>query len=72
MKEFIIEYCFDGFGSAIVEAESVEEAEEKFFEGEFYDDVEDGQNYEISKVLVLETKKGEKNATKRKPRSKKV
>ena len=33
MKTFIIKYSFDGYGDCVVDADTKEEAEDKFYEG---------------------------------------
>lgn len=50
MKTYFIRYYFDGYGIAKVEAESEKKAEEKFFDGDFKDEEEWGEDYNISSI----------------------
>ena len=50
MEKYRVNYYFDGRGSAIVEADSREEAEDNFYEGNFIDDQDNSRNYEIDEV----------------------
>ena len=50
MKTYKIEYSFDGHGEVEVKAKNQEEAEEKFFEGEFEKEKEWGENSDIEKI----------------------
>jgi len=47
MKEFRIVYYFTGNGESIVEAETKEEAEDKWYRGNFKHDDHWGEDYEI-------------------------
>lgn len=47
---YTIKYCFDGYGKVEIEAESRDEAEEKFYDGEFTDEDEWGENYEVFNI----------------------
>ena len=47
-----VHYSFDGKGYVDIEAESKEKAEEMFGEGEFSDDVESGENYEVINITT--------------------
>ena len=47
MKTFEIKYFFDGFGTCNIEADTLDEAKEKFFNGEYKNENEWGDNYEI-------------------------
>ena len=49
-KTYYIEYQFDGTGTSIVEADSPDEAIEKFENGEVIDDYENSTNYQIVKT----------------------
>lgn len=53
MAKFKIIYYFDGKGTAIVEAENKEEAEEKFNNGETEEDTEESENYCIRNVYTM-------------------
>ena len=48
--KYKVKYFFDGYGRAIIEAKNEEEAKDMFFEGEFRDEKESGDNYNIDKV----------------------
>jgi len=50
MKKYIIEYYFDGNGKVEVEAKNQEEAREKFFNGDFDETEEYGENYNIERI----------------------
>jgi hypothetical protein len=50
MPKFKITYYFDGNGEVEIEAKTAEKAREKFFNGEFRDEEEWGENYNIDKV----------------------
>jgi hypothetical protein len=47
--KYIVNYYFDGNGCAYIDADSKEEAKEKFFNGEYDIKVEDewGENYQV-------------------------
>ena len=55
MKTYKIQYNFEGTGSCIVKAESEEKARELFYEGEYKDDNECGENYNIDFVKDIES-----------------
>lgn len=50
MPEYIINYYFDGYGRDIVEANNEEEAREKWIDGDFINDTERGDNYQIENI----------------------
>ena len=50
MTKYIIKYYFDGNGEVKVKAKSKEEAKEMFFDGNFVDEEEWGENYNIEAV----------------------
>lgn len=50
MKTYVISYFFDGNGEVKIKADSEEEAREKFFEGEFKDEEEWGENWNIADI----------------------
>jgi len=50
MPKFKVNYTFEGSGVVEIEADNAAEAREKFYEGEFSDEKEDGQNYEVDTV----------------------
>lgn len=50
MKKFRVIYYFDGNGEVEIEAETAEEARELFFEGEFSDEEEWGENYNVDRI----------------------
>lgn len=52
MTKYRIHYKFDGMGYVDIEAKNKEKAEELFCEGEFSDEVEEGDN-----SLIVETEK---------------
>jgi hypothetical protein len=45
-----IYYQYDGFGSCLVKAKTPQEARGKYYEGDFFGDTDDGQQYEVIKV----------------------
>ena len=45
MPTYIVHYTYEGVGTCEVEADSIEEAEEKFEEGEFENDKEEPTEY---------------------------
>ena len=47
---YTIKYYFDGYGEVEIEAESRDEAKEKFYDGEFTDEDEWGENYEVFNI----------------------
>lgn len=47
IMKFKIKYYFDGYGSVEVEAKNREKAEEMFFDGEFENEEEHGDQYTI-------------------------
>lgn len=49
-KVYRIHYQYDGYGTALVKAKTPKEARKKYNEGDFYGDIDDGQQYEIVKV----------------------
>jgi hypothetical protein len=51
---FKVFYNFDGRGSAIIEAETKEETEEKFELGDWEENNDDSQNYEIDTIKPIE------------------
>ena len=51
MPKYKLSYTFDGVGAVIIDADNAEDAEEKFFEGDFSDEQEDGSNYEVADVV---------------------
>jgi len=53
MPKYKVSYTYDGVGYAIIDADTPEQAEEKFFEGEFSDEKEDGSNYEVDGTLLI-------------------
>jgi hypothetical protein len=50
MPKYNIKYYFDGKGIVTIEAKDKEAAEDKFFIGDFEDESEDTQNYEIASI----------------------
>lgn len=56
LKSYIIQYSFNGFGNCEVSARNKEEAKEMFFNGEFSDDEEGGENYTIDFVEDINSK----------------
>ena len=50
MKKYKIKYTFEGNGEVEVMAENEEEARKKFFEGEFDNEEEWAESYEMDKV----------------------
>lgn len=52
MNKYIIEYFFDGTGTVTIEADSEEEARDKFFDGDFANEQERGENYYIGDVIL--------------------
>jgi len=50
MKTFTINYYFDGNGSVNVKAKNEEEAKELFFQGDFTNEEEWGENYNIKNI----------------------
>ncbi|HSA07650.1 MAG TPA: hypothetical protein P5556_10790 [Candidatus Gastranaerophilales bacterium] len=50
MPKFKINYYFDGNGSVEVEAKNEDEAREMFFNGDFSDEEEWGENYNIENI----------------------
>lgn len=55
MKAYTIYYNFDGYGEVNIEANSEEEARQKFYDGEYTlsSDNESGQNYEVSTIKQI-------------------
>lgn len=49
--KYRVNYYFDGKGSAIVEADNIEEARDKFYEGETLDDQDNSENYVVDEVF---------------------
>jgi len=49
-KVFRVHYYFDGSGYVDIEAESKEQAEERFFDGDFENEEEWGDQYNIENV----------------------
>ena len=49
-KEYKVSYYFDGSGTVIIKAKDEEEAKDKFFSGEFKNEDEWGETYNIDKV----------------------
>ena len=51
--KYTIKYYFDGEGQTIIEAKNKEEAEDKFYNGDYgeEDDIEEGTNYQIHEIL---------------------
>jgi len=58
MKKFLLRYIFDGNGTVEIEAETIEEATELFYKGDFDNEDEHEQNYEVINhdVIVLKSK----------------
>lgn len=54
MKKYKVKYTFEGNGEVEVIAENEEEAREKFFEGEFDNEKEWAESYELDKVEDVE------------------
>lgn len=54
--KYKVSYYFDGHGEAIVEAKTEEEAEDKFYDGDYSQDDEDewGDNYCIDEVNCID------------------
>jgi len=52
-KQYRIDYNFDGYGTAYIYATSEEEANEMFYDGNYEDQEESGDNYEISDTQVV-------------------
>ncbi len=50
MKTFLIDYSFDGYGTARVEAKNKEEARKKFDCGDWYEVDEEGEKYIIDEI----------------------
>ena len=50
MKKYKVRYYFDGTGDVIIEAKNKRDAENKFYEGEFSDENEWGENYAVDLV----------------------
>lgn len=50
MNKYCVAYNFDGYGEVIIEADSPEEAKEKYYEGDFGNEIEEGRNYEVTEV----------------------
>jgi len=48
--KYKVEYLFDGCGYQIINAKNETEAKRKFYEGEFEDDIDTSENYQITKV----------------------
>ena len=55
MTKFLVMYSYNGNGKVYIEAEDEEQAEQKFYEGEFSNEIEGGENYEVDKVIAPET-----------------
>ncbi len=55
-NKYIIKYLFDGFGRAEIEAESEEEAKEKFYYRDYIDDEQWGEHYCIDIIEEIEYK----------------
>jgi hypothetical protein len=50
--QYRVNYKYDGYASAIVEAKNEEQARERFFEGEFEEVQDNSENYEIQEVIT--------------------
>ena len=54
MPKYNIKYYFDGEGEVEVEAQSIEEARDKFFEGDWQSDEEEwGNTYDIREIQKI-------------------
>ncbi len=47
LKKFTVKYYFDGIGKVDIEAQSAKEAEELFYEGNFSNEEEYGEEYTV-------------------------
>jgi hypothetical protein len=56
MKKFIVSYDFDGNGEVEIEADSEEQAREKFFDGQFENEQEWGEDYAVRNIEPKEIK----------------
>ena len=50
MPKYRVHYWFNGQGSVIIEAKSKDEAESIYHSGDWRDEEEDGQDYEIDRI----------------------
>jgi hypothetical protein len=50
MTKYLVEYYFNGEGQVVIEAENPKEAEKLFMEGNFVDEYEWGDQYQIDEV----------------------
>lgn len=48
--KYKIKYYFDGYGQVEIEAKTKDEAKENFFNGEYKQENEYGENYEIDNI----------------------
>ena len=53
MPKYIIRYFFDGTGEVSVEAENEKEARAQFFQGDFENENEWGDSYNIDRVALV-------------------
>lgn len=51
MPKFELSYTFNGYGTVVIEAENKEEAEDKFSEGEFSNEEERTEDFEVNHVM---------------------
>lgn len=54
MKKYIVEYYFDGNGEVEINAKSKIDAQKKFFEGEFKNEKEWGEQYNVWRISPKE------------------
>jgi hypothetical protein len=50
MKNYKIRYYFDGSGEVVVKAKDEEEARDMFFEGQWENEKEWGEDYQIEEI----------------------
>lgn len=50
MPRYTISYSFNGYGDVVIEADNEDSARDLFYDGDYSDQNEDGDNYEISRV----------------------
>jgi hypothetical protein len=56
MPKYSVKYAFNGNGNIFIEAKNEEEAREKFFEGDYPEGEEWGEEYEIVDIAKLSQK----------------
>jgi hypothetical protein len=56
MKKFIVSYDFDGNGEVEIEADNEEQARKKFFNGQFENEQEWGEDYAVRNIEPKEIK----------------